>query len=163
LWSGVTVSSNSKDAEDQWRKERAIEHLGELVARRFESYAAVMKTLGAVRDVPDPEGHHYEGLRQDRSSLLTVADELIGHLYGAPGLYMRYETRTQLLRAYLACHRFQKPKAEVDELVYQFWEARRLLREDLQISDEEERKTELEKISGEVIVPLSAPGGKVDS
>lgn len=136
------------EAEEQWRKEREIEHLGRLVARRFESYPEVMTTLGAVRDVPDPGGHHYQELKQDRSSLLTVADELLGHLYGAPGLFMRYETRNALLGAWTACHRFQTGDATLDDLRIQFFRARRRLREDLQIADEEESKTELDTISG---------------
>jgi hypothetical protein len=93
-------------AEEQWRKEREIEHLGRLVGRRFESYPDVMKTLGAVPDVPDVAGRLYQELERDRSSLLPVADELLEHLYGAPGLLMRYETRNQLLRACTVCHRF---------------------------------------------------------
>jgi hypothetical protein len=137
------------EAEQQWRRERRIQYLERLVDRRFESYPAVMRTLGGVRDVQDPAGHHYRDLERNRSSLLTAADELLGHLYGAPGLFMQYETRNQLLAAWFACHRFQQGDATLDDLRIAFFRARRRLREDLQIADEKERKTELERISEE--------------
>jgi hypothetical protein len=73
----------------KWVRERKVELMNErlkvLKQERFTTYPLVMKTLGAVRDVPGPNREHYAALESDPNSLVTVSDELIAHLYAQPG------------------------------------------------------------------------------
>jgi hypothetical protein len=111
------------------------EFLHELVKQRYQVYPSVLRTLGAVRDVPDPARNHYKSLRSDPEQLLQTADEILHHLYGEPGLVMTMGTRNQLLSAWYTCHLFQTGDADIERLVKEFFQSRRRLREDLQIDD----------------------------
>jgi hypothetical protein len=119
----------------QHRTALRTEFLHELVRQRYRVYPAVLSTLGAVRDVPDPAGEHYESLRSDPKQLSQTAEQLLRHLYGEPGLVMTMDTRNQLLSAWYTCHLFQTGDASIDRLVREFFQSRRRLRDDLQIDD----------------------------
>jgi hypothetical protein len=55
---------------------------------------------------------------------------------------MSMGTRNQLLAAWVACQRFQRGSLRVEKLVNAFYQARRKLREDIQIYDAEKPLTE---------------------
>jgi hypothetical protein len=112
------------------------EFLHELVRQRYKVYPPVLRTLGAVRDIPDPAQEHYRSLIAEPERLTGTADEILQHLYSDAGLIMSMETRNQLLAAWYACHRFQAGDATIDSLVREFYRARRALRGDLQLDDE---------------------------
>ena len=134
-------------AERRWReqfsldlaKARAELTQGLYIAEyehRAATFAPVFATLGVVRDVPDPvKQEHWRELEGNRDALLKTADELLTHLYGAPGLFMHYDTRNRILRAYEACFQFQAGRIDLTELVDAFFFARRYLREDLNLTD----------------------------
>lgn len=111
------------------------EFLHELVRQRYRVYPSVLRTLGAVRDIPDPAREHFKSLRSDPKQLLQTADEILHHLYGEPGLVMTMDTRNQLLSAWYTCHLFQTGDATIERLVREFFQSRRRLRDDLQIDD----------------------------
>jgi hypothetical protein len=101
-----------ENARREWVGQHRIalrtEFLHELVRQRYRVYPAVLRTLGAVRDIPDPAREHYESLRADPEQLLETADELLHHLYGEPGLVMTMDTRNQLLSALYTCNSFRQ-------------------------------------------------------
>jgi len=91
--------------------------------------------LGEVQDCPDPKQRHWELIRQNPKMLFTIADDIINHLYHEAGLFMSYKTRNTLLTLYTYCYMYQTNEVKFDEVVVQFWKARRKLRMDLQIED----------------------------
>jgi hypothetical protein len=128
--------------KERWHKEfastftqREMEFIKAKVERRFQVYPSVFEVLGKVRDVPDPKGEHYQSLEENRTDLLSVAENLLGHLYGEAGLLMEYDTRNALLEAWKACHLFVDDKVTLRQLVGYFYLARRWVRADLQMED----------------------------
>lgn len=85
--------------------------------------------------MPDPKGKHYQSLEEDRTQLFSVAEQLLGHLYGEAGLLMEYDTRNALFEAWKACHLFAEDKVTLRQLVGYFYLARRWVRADLQMED----------------------------
>ena len=139
-----------QNERNQWRKELEsqrnqwqIEHdadlrskfLHDIVMERYKTYSAVLNILGTVRDIPDPQEKHWQSLEQNPEQLLTIANDLIGQLYGNAGLVMSMDTRNVLLSVYYACHLFQEKQITRTRLVQEFFQARRQLRSDLQIED----------------------------
>jgi hypothetical protein len=107
---------------------------------RAASYAGVFKTLGAISDMVIPEGpNRYRTLLDNRELLQSTADSLLGHLYSNPGLLMTMETRNHLHTARAACLSFLASggsEAQADDLVNDFYYARRILRADLDLIDD---------------------------
>jgi hypothetical protein len=118
------------------------------VAQRYKYYPAVFEVLGRVRDVPDPKQEHYNELVDNKEILQNAAAELLTHLYGDAGLVMRMSTRNAVLRAWLACKLFQAGDKNVQlrQLIGYFFFARRWLRADLQIEDDQGVESELDEI-----------------
>jgi hypothetical protein len=127
--------SDRKEWIGQHRSALKSEFLHELVKQRYKVYPPVLRTLGAVRDIPDPAQEHHRSLIAEPEQLMGTADEILHHLYSDAGLVMSMETRNQLLAAWYACHRFQTGDATIDSLVREFFRARRALRGDLQLDD----------------------------
>lgn len=127
------------NARKQWLGEHVTalksEFLHELVKQRYQVYPSVLRTLGTVRDIPDPTRDHYESLKSDPRQLLQTANDILHHLYGEPGLVMSMSTRNHLLSTWYACHLFQTGDVTIERLVKEFYQSRRRLREDLQIDD----------------------------
>ena len=140
---------NLKNEKEKWltdaRSQLQSHYLEGIVGERLRTYAPVFKTLGEVRDVPDPQQEHWNTLKKNPEKLLRVADELLSHLYGEAGLLMEMNTRNSLLTAYYSCHKFQNNEIKLERLVSDFYQARRKLRADLQIPDLGE-ETELKHI-----------------
>jgi hypothetical protein len=119
----------------QQRAALRTQFLSEVVNRRLDTFADVLVTLGAVRDISDPKREHYTALESDRERLQPIADQLIAHLYGPPGLVMSMRTRNQLLSTLYTCQRFIQSTATIEDRVSEFFKARRELRADVQIDD----------------------------
>jgi hypothetical protein len=126
--------------------ELEVKFLHERIAQRYKTYPQVFNVLGSVRDVPDPDGKHYESLLQNREQLRKIADRLLMYLYGDAGLVMGMSVRNALLNVWQACHYFQTDDVTLKQLIGYFFLARRWLRADLQILDIEEVKSELDEI-----------------
>jgi hypothetical protein len=135
-WSDEFAAERSRQ-EVQLRKEFLLEQY----RYRLTSYAAVMKTLGAVSDVTigSDKKSSYEALRQKSDLLKATADALYEHLYGAPGLLMTMPTRNYLHAARKECLAFLEGTpgdSAGDRLIDAFFYARRYLRADLELTDD---------------------------
>jgi hypothetical protein len=62
----------------QWTKEHDAglksQFLTDLVKERYRTYPAVLKALGSVRDVPDPNQEHWASLKENPEQLLTISN-----------------------------------------------------------------------------------------
>ena len=144
-----TFESELKKGVSDWE----VQFLHDLVTRRVEAYPAVLRTLGAVRDVADDE--HLAAVREHPECLLDTADQLLAHLYGEAGLVMSMSARNELHRARTACLGFQTGKVALDDLVTDFFHARRELRRDIQIADSKSIATALSAIAAESVAEPS--------
>jgi hypothetical protein len=142
-WQKTFASERQKGVSD-WQ----VQFLHDLVTRRVEAYPAVLRTLAVVRDVEGDEDH-LAAVGDHPERLLETADQLLEHLYGEAGLVMSMGTRNRLHAARMACLKFQKGAASLDDLVYVFFYARRELRKDIQIADSESFATALSEIGAE--------------
>lgn len=150
-WREEFDSERQKGVSD-WQ----VQFLQDLVTRRVEAYPAVLRTLGAVRDVGSDDGH-LAAIQDHPEGLLQTADRLLEHLYGEAGLLMSMGTRNRLHVARMTCLEFQKGTVSSDDLVDDFFYARRELRKDIQIADSDSIKTALGEIGAErVQKPKSA-------
>lgn len=103
---------------------------------RAATFPDVFRTLSAVRDVPDPvDEDHWRELERNRDILTPVAAQLLEHLYGPAGLFMHYDTRNRVLRAYESCLEWKAGSIDLHGLIKAFFLARRFLREDLNLVD----------------------------
>jgi len=131
--------TDSKSQKEQWIADAISQlqdhYLSIMVQERLKTYAPVLKTLGEVRDIPDPEEKHWDMLKEHPEILLRVADELLFHLYGQAGLLMEMDTRNSLLNAFFSCYQFQQKDIKFEKVVFDFYQARRKLRADLQLQD----------------------------
>jgi len=114
------------------------------VEHRLQTYPAVFKLLGAIRD-SDPVEIQKDSLKANPGQLLPVATELEKHLYGEAGLFMSFDTRSAVLKVWEDCHLFQKEKIAYEDLIADFFFARRYLRADLQLDDIKMIKSDVEK------------------
>jgi hypothetical protein len=135
-----------------------VQFLHDLVIRRVEAYPALLRTLAAVRDIPD-DRDHLAAVRGHPERLLQTADELFDHLYGEAGLVMSMSTRNCLHAARMACLRFQTGGVSLEFLVARFFDARRELRQDIQIGDSKSIATALSDIADERLAKPKSAGG----
>ena len=119
----------------QWKKEIDAERtrqevllrkefLLEQYRYRIESYADVLKTLGAVPDVGLSAFDPYGPFRDDPQVLAKTASDLGEHLYGRAGLLMTMHTRNVLHNARQTCLAFLSSNGgstEGDRLVSAFF------------------------------------------
>lgn len=129
----------------------ATEFLLEHFRARLTSYGPVFRSLGAVAQTGDgrvvvggvllgraPDA--YARMQEESRELIgQLARELFDHLYGEAGLLMNQETRDLVADARFACIDFLSvegdPTAPAAGLVTAFYDARRGLRQDLQLFD----------------------------
>jgi hypothetical protein len=140
----VTVGLAFRTIQHERRTQLAsmkAEFFKEVLDRRLDTYADVLRTLGAVRDVAGPHSEHHAALKKAPEKLLPIADELIIHLYGPPGLVMSMETRNQIFKAWEACQLFNANPELISNLTSEFFQARRELRSDLETDDTKGRFT----------------------
>ena len=147
----------------QWQKtfeksvtDWQVQFLHDLVTRRVETYPAILRTLAAVRDVPDKD--HLGAVRDHPERLLETADQLLAHLYGEAGLVMSMETKNRLHAVRTACLNFQTGAVSLNDLVKRFFYARRELRRDIQIADSKSIATALREIADERLAKPESAG-----
>jgi hypothetical protein len=126
-----------------------VQFLRDLVERRVAAYPPVFRSLAAVRDVAGTDDGHLAHVQQHPEYLTQTADELLDHLYSEAGLLMSMSTRNQVHSARAACLRFQTGGVAINDLVYVFYEARRLLRLDIQLAGADSFVTALKEIAVE--------------
>lgn len=140
------LTKEMRQRQDELERERQttvanwkVEMVGEISRRRMNLYPDVFHALSAAVYVRDSQGGHVAIAADD--ALAMVADDLFRHLYGEPGVIMSPEARAQVHVARLACLRYlaadpeDRGRARVP-LIDAFWNARRLLRLDVQALDQ---------------------------
>jgi hypothetical protein len=110
------------------------ELLFEKLKKRHLLYSKTFKLLGEVRDIEYPPNHYIE-LENNKQKLITIADKLLDELYGEAGLFMEYETRTAILKAYQNSYKYANEEIILSDLVDSYYLARRFLRKDLEFDD----------------------------
>lgn len=127
-----------KGDQKTWEQEQAIslnkEVLFKVLTKRFEHYGRVFILLGNVRDIEYPK-EHYIFLEANKKNLLSIADKILKELYGEAGLFMSYETRSQILKTYQNSYRYASGEIELNELIDCYYLSRRSLRKDLEFDD----------------------------
>ena len=145
-----TKSKNWKVEQEIRMTELAAEVLKERISKRYEYYPAVFKILGTVRDIPDPSEEHYAYLEEHRDELEKTGKYLIAELYGEAGLVMEKRTRDILLEVYTTSLEFAGGAASIEDLRLIYLNARRQLRADLQLIDNPDIDTELERLTSAI-------------
>jgi len=127
-----------RDSQKSWEHGQKIsiekELFFEKLKKRYTLYAQTFNLLGKVRDIEYPQEHYIE-LENHKKELIQVADKILDELYGEAGLFMEYETRNAILKAYQMSYRYANNEILLNDLVDSYYIARRFLRKDLEFDD----------------------------
>jgi len=127
-----------RDTQKSWEHGQKIsiekELFFEKLKKRYTLYSRVFKLLGEVRDIEYPREHYIE-LEKHKKELVEIADKILDELYGEAGLFMEYETRNAILKAYQMSYRYANNEILLNDLVDAYYIARRFLRKDLEFDD----------------------------
>lgn len=127
-----------RDDQDTWQEEQRIalekKILIKKIKKRYQHYSKIFSILGQVRDIEYPHQHHQE-LEHNKTKVIEYAEALLEELYGEAGLFMEYQTRSCILKAYQMSYRYANNEIKINILIDAYYDARRLIRQDLQFDD----------------------------
>jgi protein-tyrosine phosphatase len=133
-----------KDEQKTWEQEQKISMekviLFKTLKKRRKLYKNIFKLLGEVRDIDYPKEHYIE-IESDKQKLIKVADAILNELYGEAGLFMSYETRSAILKAYQMSYRYANGEVNLNDLIDSYYYSRRMIRQDLEFDDVSSSKT----------------------